>query len=88
MTSLPKAIYRVNAYPLHFNTAFMGIEQLILSFTWNCNRPRIAKTISNKNDEKQNKTKQNEIIIIKKPAGDIVFQDFKSYHRAIVIKTI
>ena len=73
MSMLSRALYVFTAIPIKTpSTFFAGLEQIILKFVWNQERPQIARGMLKK------KTK----------AGGITMSDFKLYYKTVIIKIV
>ena len=69
---LPKVFYRSNAILIKMTmTFFTQLEQIVLKFTWNYEKPTIRQAVL----RKKNKPR------------DISVLDFRFYYKAVVMKT-
>ena len=70
---LPKLIYRFNETSIRIPAGFFEeTDKLILKFIWELKGSRTAKTIFKK----------------KNKVGGLAFADFKTYYKAILVKTV
>ena len=91
MSMLPRAIHTFNAIPIKIPwTFFRELEQIILKFVWNQERPQRVGTNNLKICMESGKTSRIARGILKKKtnARGITMPDFKLYYKAVIIKTL
>ena len=72
MVTLSQLTCRFNTITIEISAAFFAeTDKLIIRFIWKCRGPRVAKTVLKK----------------KRKMGGLTFPNFKTYYKAVVIRT-